>query len=80
MNQVKVGRQTIDLNLISYVDLNYKVQGGVSRVLLGLAKDLECLKQRQFDRLFFSDHEAEQLRRYFQHPENTQSHVVVFSS
>ncbi|MBF0278329.1 MAG: hypothetical protein HQM13_11080 [SAR324 cluster bacterium] len=80
MKQLKIGRHTLDLNLISYVDLNYKVEGGVSRVLLGLAKDMECLKNSQLDRLFFGDREAEQLRRFFQHPENSQEHVVVFSS
>ena len=80
MTQLRIGRQVIDLNLISYVDLNYKVQGGVSRVLLGLAQDPESREQRRVDRLFFSDNEAEQLRRFFKQPENTQNHVVVFTS
>ena len=79
MNRIKIGGQSIDLDLISYVDLNYKVQGGVSRVVLGLNNDSNNEKQRDVDRLFFSDNEAEQLRQFFTKPE-IQNHVVVFST
>lgn len=80
MKRIKIGSQSIDLDLISYVDLNYKVQGGVSRVVLGLNNDSKDEQQRKIDRLFFSDNEAEQLRQFFTKPENAQKHVVVFST
>lgn len=79
MHQIQIGSQSIDLNLIRYVDLNYKVQGGVSRVVLGLHQGWKSERQRG-DRLFFSDHEAEEVRQFFTKPENLQSHVVVFST
>ena len=79
MNRITIGNQSIDLKWIRYVDLNYKVQGGVSRVVLGLAQDWDAMRERG-DRLFFSDNEAEQLRQFFTQPENLQNHVVVFST
>ncbi len=78
MQQLTIGNHTLDLNLISYVDLNYKVQGGASRVALGMAKDQDSRKQGVLDRLFFGDDEAEQLRDFFKKPENRQNHFIVF--
>ncbi|MBF0288883.1 MAG: hypothetical protein HQM14_13790 [SAR324 cluster bacterium] len=78
MQQLTIGNHTLDLNLISYVDLNYKVQGGSSRVALGLARDQNSRRHGELDRLFFGDDEADQLRSYFKNPENQQNHFIVF--
>ena len=77
MQNLTIGGKTIDLGLISYVDLNYRVKGGSKRVLLELAKDRESKRSSQMDRLFFADHEAEQLRKFFERPEVSRSVLVV---
>ncbi len=78
MKQLIVNGQAIDPRLVGYVDLNYRVQGGAKRVVVGLAADEKHLRQRKLNRLFFTEEEAESIKNFFTQPDNLNSGVVVF--
>ena len=80
MQKLTIGTKTVDTSLIGYVDLDYRAPGGTSRVLVAMAEDREQLAQQNFQRIFFADRDAEELKAYFTRPENRHADFVVFTN
>lgn len=76
-HKLAVGNLELDTSLIGYVDLDYRVPAGAKRVMVAIAENLDAMEQQNFQRIFFSDNEAAELKAYFSRPENRPHNFMV---